>query len=89
MILLERRFTLLGGLSARLRRIPLAAIQPGALLDGIEIAELRPPLTLDNFEGVAVHQLSDGTTRITLLSDDNFSPLQRSLIVQFDLLKGG
>ena len=88
-ILLERRFTLLGGLSARLRRIPLAAIQPGALLDGIEIAELRPPLTLDNFEGVAVHRLGDGTTRITLLSDDNFSPLQRSLIVQFDLLKGG
>ncbi|WP_193368580.1 esterase-like activity of phytase family protein [Pelagibius marinus] len=88
-ILLERRFTLLGGLSARLRRIPLAAIQPGALLDGLEIAELRPPLTLDNFEGVAVHQLSDGTTRITLISDDNFSPLQRSLLVQFDLLKGG
>lgn len=88
-ILLERRFTLLGGLSARLRRIPLAAIQPGALLDGIEIAELRPPLTLDNFEGVAVHQLGDGTTRITLLSDDNFNPLQRTLIVQFDLLVGG
>ncbi|MEO3427255.1 esterase-like activity of phytase family protein [Pelagibius sp. CAU 1746] len=88
-ILLERRFTLLGGVSARLRRLPLAAIQPGALLDGSEIAELRPPLTLDNFEGVAVHRLGDGTTRITLVSDDNFSPLQRTLLVQFDLLQGG
>ncbi len=88
-ILLERRFTLLGGLSARLRRIPLDAVQPGALLGGVEIAELRPPLTLDNFEGVAVHQLGDGTTRITLISDDNFSPLQSTLLVQFDLLKGG
>ncbi len=84
-LLLERRFTILGGLGARLSRIPLASIRPGALLEGREIAELRAPLTLDNFEGVAVHRLSDGTTRITLVSDDNFSPLQRTLIVQFDL----
>lgn len=87
-LLLERRFTILGGLSARLSRIPLASIQPGALLEGEEIAELRPPLALDNFEGVAVHQLSDGTTRITLLSDDNFSALQRTLLVQFELVDG-
>ena len=55
------------------------------MLQGREIAELRAPLTLDNFEGIAVHQLSDGTNRLTLISDDNFSPLQRTLILQFDL----
>jgi hypothetical protein len=54
---------------------------------GEQIAELRPPLTLDNFEGVAVHLAPDGTTRITLVSDDNFHPLQRTLIVQFELVK--
>lgn len=86
LLLLERRFTILGGVGARLSRVPLAAIRPGALLEGHEIAELRAPLTVDNFEGVAVHRLSDGTIRITLLSDDNFSPLQRTLIVQFDLV---
>lgn len=85
LLLLERRFTLLGGLSARLRRLPLAAIRPGALLDGEEVVELRPPLTLDNLEGIALHQLGDGTIRLTLLSDDNFNPLQRTLIVQFEL----
>lgn len=85
-LLLERRFTILGGFGARLSRIPLAAIRPGALLAGSEIAELRAPLSLDNFEGVAVHRLGDGTTRLTLVSDDNFSPLQRTLIVQFELL---
>ncbi|GAB4373349.1 MAG: esterase-like activity of phytase family protein [Kiloniellaceae bacterium] len=84
-LLLERRFTILGGVGARLRRIPLAAIRPGALLEGREVAELRAPLTLDNFEGVAVHRLGDGRIRLTLLSDDNFSPLQRTLIVQFEL----
>ncbi len=85
-LLLERRFTLLGGVSARLSRLPLASIRPGAVLQGREIAELRPPLTLDNFEGVALHLAGDGATRITLLSDDNFSPLQRTLIVQFELV---
>jgi YD repeat-containing protein len=83
-LLLERRFTLLGGLSARLRRIPLASIRPGSLLHGQEVVELRPPLTLDNFEGLAVHRLGDGSLRLTLVSDDNFSPLQRTLIVQFE-----
>lgn len=87
-ILLERRFTLLGGVGSRLSRIPLTALRPGAVLESAEIAELRAPLTLDNFEGIAVHEADDGTTRITLLADDNFSPLQRSLIVQFELLEG-
>jgi hypothetical protein len=88
LLLLERRFSILGGLATRLRRIPLATIQPGALLEGTEIAELRAPLSLDNFEGVAVHRLGDGSVRITLLSDDNFSPFQRTLIVQFELARG-
>jgi hypothetical protein len=86
-LLLERRFTILGGLGARLSRLPLASIRPGAVLEGAEIAELRPPLTLDNFEGVAVHRTGDGATRITLLSDDNFAAWQRTLIVQFELVE--
>jgi hypothetical protein len=53
-------------------------------LHGQEVVELRPPLTLDNFEGLAVHRLGDGSLRLTLVSDDNFSPLQRTLIVQFE-----
>ncbi|MGF1631698.1 MAG: esterase-like activity of phytase family protein [Kiloniellaceae bacterium] len=86
-LLLERRFTLLGGLGARISRIALADIRPGAMLVGEEIAELRPPLTVDNFEGVAVHRAADGSTRLTLISDDNFNPWQRNLVVQFELLE--
>ena len=84
-LLLERRFTLLGGVGIRLRQIPAAALTPGAVLTGTEIAELRLPLTVDNFEGLAVHRTPEGATRLTLLSDDNFSVLQRTLIVQFEL----
>jgi hypothetical protein len=35
-------------------------------------------------EGLAVHQ-SGGDTVLTLVSDDNFSPLQRTLLLQFTL----
>jgi len=87
-LLLERRFTLLGGLGARVSRIAAAAIRPGATLQAETLAELGPPLTLDNFEGVAAHRAADGTTRITLLSDDNFNALQRTLVVQFELVEG-
>ncbi len=87
-ILLERRFTILGGVGSRLRHIPKAAIKPGAILEGREIAELRAPLTRDNFEGLAIHRAPDGSLRLTLLADDNFNPLQRTLIVQFELVDG-
>lgn len=86
-LLLERRFTLLGGLGARLGRIAAATIRPGAYLEAEILADLAPPLTLDNFEGIAAHRAADGTTRITLLSDDNFNAFQRTLIVQFELLE--
>jgi hypothetical protein len=37
-------------------------------------------------EGLGVHTESDGTTVLTILSDDNFNPvLQRTLLLQFSL----
>ena len=41
-------------------------------------------LSIDNFEGVAVVPRSDGRWRLYLLSDDNFSPTQRTLLLAFD-----
>lgn len=45
---------------------------------------LAPPLTVDNFEGVAVAQKGGDRWRLYLLSDDNFSPTQRTLLLAFD-----
>lgn len=87
LLLLERRYTLLGGLGARVSRIAAGTIRAGARLEPETLAELAPPLTLDNFEGIAAHRAADGTTRITLLSDDNFNAFQRTLIVQFELVE--
>ncbi|RYF93329.1 MAG: hypothetical protein EON95_09345 [Caulobacteraceae bacterium] len=45
---------------------------------------LNSPLTTDNIEGVALVTSPTGGTRILLLSDDNASPTQRTLLLVFD-----
>lgn len=85
LVVLERRFSLLGGLAVRLARVPGAQIAPGATLTGRELAVLKPPLTLDNFEGIAARRGANGETLLYLLSDDNFSLLQRTLLALFVL----
>ena len=52
---------------------------------GVELAQLVPPFTVDNFEGLAVFPDKRGGTIIYILSDDNFNPLQRTLLLQFRL----
>jgi hypothetical protein len=48
--------------------------------------ELKAPLPVDNFEGVAFGKNGDGETRIWLISDDNFNAdKQRTLLFAFDL----
>ena len=40
---------------------------------------------IDNMEGLSVHRAADGELVLTLISDDNFSALQRTLLLQFTL----
>jgi hypothetical protein len=48
------------------------------------LARLAAPLNVDNMEGVAALPNPDGSIRIYLVSDDNFSILQRTLLLAFD-----
>jgi hypothetical protein len=86
-LVLERLFTLRGQNAIRLKRIPAAAIKAGARLDGETIAELRPPLTMDNFEGIEARRGPRGETLVYLVSDDNFNAEQRTLLMMFELLE--
>lgn len=49
-----------------------------------ELMTLRPPLTLDNFEGLAVRE-EGGRTFLYIVSDDNFSGSQRTLLMKFEV----
>lgn len=48
------------------------------------LAKLEKPLTVDNFEGIAVEKIA-GATRLFLIADDNFSDRQRTLLFVFEL----
>ncbi len=86
-VVVERRFTLRGGVAARLASIDSAAVRPGARLEGRVLAELRPPLTVDNFEGVDARRGAGGETLIYIVSDDNHNPLQQTLLMMFELME--
>jgi hypothetical protein len=50
----------------------------------VELARLAPPLTVDNFEAIAAVPRPGGGWRLYILSDDNFSARQRTLLLAFD-----
>ncbi|MCB2191651.1 MAG: esterase-like activity of phytase family protein [Deltaproteobacteria bacterium] len=84
-LVLERAYSPALGARARLGFLPPEQIKPGAKLSPINLAALSPPLTTDNFEGLAVIPAPAGGWRVYLLSDDNYSPMQRTLLLAFHL----
>jgi hypothetical protein len=85
LLILERRFSWLRGVAMRIRRVPLARVAPGALLEGPDLIFADMGYQIDNMEGLSVHTAADGALVLTLISDDNFSPLQRTVLLQFTL----
>jgi hypothetical protein len=87
LLLLERSYSPLRGIAMRIRRIPLDRIKPDALIDGKPLIVADMAYQIDNMEGIAVHTNAAGETILTLVSDDNFSFLQRNLLLQFALVQ--
>lgn len=57
----------------------------GAVEDQLDLAR---PFTVDNFEGLAAAPSPSGGLRFYLISDDNFSKSQRTMLVAFDWRPG-
>lgn len=83
LLVLERGLALLA-FSMRLVRVPAAEVRPGAQLTG-EVLLQTSGRDIDNMEALGVSQGPDGETRLTIVSDNNFSDWQRSLLLQFAL----
>ncbi len=86
MLLLERRYSPARGVAMRIRRIPLSLIKPDALVDGRILIDVDLAYQIDKMEGIAVHRNARNEAIITLVSDDNFSFIQRNLLLQFRLV---
>ncbi len=85
LLLLERRFSIATGVGMRLRRIEGATIRPGAIVDGTVIFEADNRSQIDNMEGIDAIPAEDGSVRLIVVSDDNHSILQRTLMLEFRL----
>jgi hypothetical protein len=84
--LLERRFSLLGGLGMEIRHIPAEEIHEGARLKGEVLANLSlQDANIDNMEGLAVRRGAHGETLLYVISDDNYWRLQRTLLLMFEV----
>jgi hypothetical protein len=80
-LVLHRRFTLLEGVTAKLM---LLRREGRALGAGETLADFRPPVTTDNMEALGVTE-EGGRTIVWIGSDDNYNPLQRTLLMKFAL----
>jgi hypothetical protein len=87
LLILERKFSWFTGIGIRIRRIPLKTIAPGAVIDGPSIFEADLGQEVDNMEGIDAYVTPEGDTVLTMVSDDNFSLLQRTLLLQFTLVE--
>ena len=85
LLLLERRFRLTRGIAMRIRRIARADLAPGRTVDGEILLEADGGFVIDNMEGLAVDRAPDGSTILTLVSDDNQSFLQNTILLRFRL----
>jgi hypothetical protein len=85
LLLLERSFSRLHGVGMRIRRVSLGDVKPGATVDGPALVETDMGYQIDNMEGLSAHRAADGSLVLTLISDDNFSLIQRTLLLQFTL----
>jgi hypothetical protein len=83
LIVLERYFSPLRGAAMRLRRVKTADIKPDALVDGEALLTADRAFHVDNMEGLSIHRDAAGATVFTIVSDDNFSVAQRTLLLQF------
>ena len=88
LLLLERRFTWASGVAMRLRQLAAADIRPGAVVDGEELLRADTRFQIDNMEGIDAFKDADGRIHVILVSDDNHSILQRTLMLEFLLDEG-
>jgi hypothetical protein len=86
LLVLERYYSMVAGTKAALAILDPREIKPGAKVAGRLIARLAPPLTIDNMEGLSIERV-EGRTILWIVSDDNFSPLQRTLLMKFELVE--
>lgn len=86
LILLERYYSIFTGANMRIRRFAKGeAITSKTTENGETLIEANSQFEIDNMEGLSITKMHDGSIRLTLVSDNNFSKNQRTLLLEFQL----
>jgi hypothetical protein len=80
----NRRVAFLEGVSAKLSLVDISRAGAGAVLRGVELADFHRPINVDNMEALSVTR-EGRRTIVWIASDDNYSPLQQTLLLKFAL----
>ena len=84
-VVTERSFNIVDGYSIRVALVPFDQIRPGHRMVATELARFARPLAFDNVDGVAARRGPNGETLLYFITDDNYSPVQRTLLQMFEL----
>jgi hypothetical protein len=85
LVMIERAFDVVRGVRCRVMRFNASQLTPGSTVQAEELARLASPYAVDNLEGLAATKGPRGETLLWLMSDDNFNPLQRNILLLFEL----
>ncbi len=84
LLILDRAFHLPYRFGNRLSLVRARDVKQGVVVRGQLLSVLEAPLIHDNFEGIST-TVENGATIVWLVSDDNQSILQRTLLLKFRL----
>lgn len=84
LLILNRRIGFPQGFSAKLAVLDPSEIQSGEVATPKVIASIAPPLLVDNMEGLAI-TLQNGRIIVWMVSDNNFTAFQRTILMKFAL----
>lgn len=85
-VTVERAFDVVRGVRCRVMRFEAGQLRPGGTVKPEELARLASPYAVDNLEGLSVTRGRRGETLLWLISDDNFNPIQRNILLLFELM---
>ncbi len=86
LLVLERRLSYVGAFGARLVRVAVSDLAAGRRITPTLVWQSESGDEIDNMEGLAIDTAPDGSTLVTLVSDDNFFWLERTLLLRFRLV---
>jgi hypothetical protein len=83
LFVLERAFNRALGPRARIKVLPLSLVREGdgGVYAPVELGRMTFFEGADNMEGLTFQTLGDGSGALILVSDDNFNPIQRTVLM--------